>query len=908
MGAASLEIHVVKRNRTKANRQISGAVFRLGIASAILVAELTSPMLARAQDSVGVEPEALQENSAPVIRVDVAFANGSTRRTEQIDARMAVDNGVEALDAQTLLSILEPRLTDEAYAALDARRDGDWISVSGIDEVGIEFAFDEAELSGELSVPAEMQPIQAVSVQGSRSRPDYPVADPATFSAAVPLNLSATYRQDDLRDTDTAGNSSYSLAARVNPRFSLGRALLSYNAIVDYRQERMESGGPPELTALDARMERDFGRLFRVGVGSVGATVAGPQPAQNVLGVIFERRAGIGGLSFERDSYRQVITVESDSTIEVRVNDRLVRSSRILPGQYELSDFPLVAGTNDVEITITDAFGRTRRIEERLHYARELLPRGDIEFSLSGGLGGADWVDVYEARGALGAVDSAATAVDVVPEILDAEYFAQVGMRFGILEPLTAELFGEAKSDSALAGAGLQLAGAAGALGVSSSASASRESGSNVDDTGYSVEGRYSLSFDRARWAPSFRVSGEYTSANFQAPGRAIASTSSREPDSWRTSASVTQPLPFGTSLLVGTRYTESREPQGRRTGVFASVSTRIGSTMSLRGTGRVTYDGEDTDWSARVGMSLRPAPRTTISSSYEAEQNAMSARLRQDAGNRNVDVSLSGGLSGISAGDGSISGLDASSRIRTTRAQASGGVRFDYTDGPLESGPDQVTARATFGSGIYFADGLFGVGRPTDGSYALVSRERTLPRGPVLVNPSDDGFEARSGILGAAVVTSLGDYAARPLRTDLPAVPIDYGLGETGRIIESGYRSGTAVRIDGERLLYGTGRLVNGDDAQTSDGADIDESQDGGPESGVADDALSLRVFDVYDDEGSRVTSAFTDEDGQFVVYDLRPGEYTISIDGNGRRARFSLDTEESLPVDLGTIRMVSE
>ncbi len=876
----------MKRNVTdKTRRTLFRALHRPFLAAIWVVSVFGSPMAATADDS------------GPVIAVDMTFANGTARRTEQIDARMTHDNGVDALDLDSLLSVLEPRLSDEVYADLEERGNGAWITVGDIEDAGIDFSFDPAQLSGELSVPADMQPIQSVSLQGSRSLPDYPVAGPATVSFALPVNLSGTYRQDELQDNNGAGNTSYSLSGRVNPRLSLGQTLISGDTSLSYAQEDIESGNLPTLTSADARIERDFGSGVRIGAGSVGTTVAGTQPARDVLGVSFERRAGIGGLSFDRDTYRQVITVETDSTIEIRVNDRLIRSTRILPGQYELSDLPLVSGTNDVEITITDAFGETRRIEDRLHFSRELLPPGGVEFSLSGGIAGADWVDVFETREAFGdipsPIDSPREASEAVPEVLDAAYFAQSGLRIGVFEPLTAEVFGEATVDNQLAGAGLQLAGGPGVLGIN--ASATHETGSDLDDFGYAVEGRYSLSFDRVRWAPSFRVSGEYASERFRAPGSSIGSTSTRLPDSWRTNASVSQPLPFGTSLLVGARHTISREPEQERTGVFASLGTRIGSALSLRTTGRVNYDGEETDWSARVSVSLRPASRTTITSSYDVQQETMSARLRQDAGNRNVDVSLSAGASGISPADGALSAADASTRLRTTRAQASGGVRFDYPTGSVEDGPDRFTARGTFGTGLYFADGLLGIGRATDGSYALVSRERSLPRGPVMVNPSDDGFEARTGLLGAAVVTSLTDYTERPLRTELPAVPIDYGLGETGRIIETGYRSGTAVRIDGERLLYGTGRLL----ADNSPAHDSD---------GDTGDPLALRVFDVFDKDGNRVTSAFTDEDGRFAVYDLSPGEYTVSIDGNGRTARFALDGNEAIPFDLGTIRMVNE
>jgi outer membrane usher protein FimD/PapC len=129
---------------------------------------------------------------------------------------------------------------------------------------------------------------------------------------------------------------------------------------------------------------------------------------------------------------------------------------------------------------------------------------------------------------------------------------------------------------------------------------------------------------------------------------------------------------------------------------------------------------------------------------------------------------------------------------------------------GSLFGTPHLTDIRGRLGSGIYYADGIIGAGKPSTGSFALIARDRNLPEGPVLVNPSEDGAEAGSGILGAAVITSLPDYYEKQVIAELPELPMDYSLDSSAFIVETGYRTGTALLIKGGRLLYGSGRLVS--------------------------------------------------------------------------------------------------
>src|SRR3546814_5477077 len=54
----------------------------------------------------------------------------------------------------------------------------------------------------------------------------------------------------------------------------------------------------------------------------------------------------------------RTFSLDRDATVEAIVNGRMVRTMRLQPGTYNVSDFPFAQGGNDVELVITDDTGR----------------------------------------------------------------------------------------------------------------------------------------------------------------------------------------------------------------------------------------------------------------------------------------------------------------------------------------------------------------------------------------------------------------------------------------------------------------------------------------------------------------------------------------------------------------------
>jgi outer membrane usher protein len=77
--------------------------------------------------------------------------------------------------------------------------------------------------------------------------------------------------------------------------------------------------------------------------------------------------------------------VSTPSTVVVYVTGQLLRRVPLPPGQFELKDLPVPAGTNNTRLILRDAFGREREIGSQYYFAAGLLKEGLHEFSYNFG-------------------------------------------------------------------------------------------------------------------------------------------------------------------------------------------------------------------------------------------------------------------------------------------------------------------------------------------------------------------------------------------------------------------------------------------------------------------------------------------------------------------------------------------
>jgi outer membrane usher protein FimD/PapC len=425
-----------------------------------------------------------------------------------------------------------------------------------------------------------------------------------------------------------------------------------------------------------------------------------------------------------------------------------------------------------------------------------------------------------------------------------------------------------------LGGAGVR-SGATGSAGEAGDASGATTTSGSTPEYAADLGWRYSL--PSRRWIPTLGATALYRSSAFSAPGTLPGARPTRVAP-WIIGATVSQALPFNTSLVVGGRYTVDGDGGEDIASAFSYFGAQIGRGVSLRASLNVDDVTRDPEIRGRISVTVGVG-RGRYRSSFSVPDETVGLSMTQ-----NFDVREATGSGGVSVDaidptEGDVGSVAANLRLANPRAEVAGAVRVSPGNALVGDSSDRGEARLRLGSGIYFADGVVGVGRPTTGSFAVIGADPTTPAGPILVNPRGEGAEARSGWLGAAVVSTVPDYYRKPIRVELPDLPIDYAMEWSELVYASEYRSGLGLRVGGGRLLYGTGRLVD---------------TEGEP--------VALRLVRVVR-SGETVYTGYTDENGTFLIYDLVPGDYSLRLGEVGPWARFTLTGDQEPPVDLGRL-----
>ncbi len=783
------------------------------------------------------------QEDAMIVPIEVSVRDGRAGRRAMIDTRMGPDGDADAFWGDALRPLLQGMTTPQVFAQL---QDTEWLTLDQLSAAGLLVEYREAELSAEVRVPAPVQPVQSLSVRGTRTALRDPRVEPSFFSLALPFYLSA-------QRVDFGG--SFLDSEFTQNRFGI-EALPSVNLGGTVAAARLNYSVQDDEFALDsweAALSRDLAGTTRITAGTARIDAVGFQTSQPIMGLGIERREGIGATPVLADRFQTSFDIETESVAAIYLNERLIRTSRLAPGSYELSEFPLLPGLNDVRVVITDVYGDERVIRGRVSHAPGLLPRGESEFGVLGGVVGDDY-DIPLGRA----------------------YY-----RRGILDALSGHMYGEAGQDAQMIGLNFVGASRIGILELGAAGVYPGEGSQETDEwltaVEYAVRAGYRLSTPNYRYLPSLGLTALYRSEGFYAPGTLTSQRPSVVPP-WVLTATLNQSLPFGASLVLGSRYTVTAADAPDSASLFAYLAAQLSGNVSARAGLNINDLTGETDVSGRLSIAVGLG-HGSYRATYHVTDEELDISTTQRFGGRSSHGSLGVSVDRVDPQAGTARSAAANIRAANPRAELAAAARVSPGEALLDTNPERSEARVRLGTGLYFANGVVGVGRPTTGSFAVIGKDRSLPSGPVLVNPSGDGAEARTGLLGGAVLSSIPDYYEKPVRIELPDLPIDYALDWSSVVAESGYRSGTGLRVTGARLLYGGGSLVD---------------QDGAP--------VALRVIRVFDAEGL-VLSSFTDESGRFVLYDLTPGEYLLRLGDSQRGVEFSLAASEELPLELGVL-----
>lgn len=741
----------------------------------------------------------------------VAPLNDRGNYLGDVEIRVLPDDSVEISGEQALAILTRFASATDLERLRAVATPGAFLAMSAYAELGFPISFDPATLSLSVDIPPQSRIRQSIGVADLDRSVYGDFADPARVSGYLNLRSNLDY-------------------VHKGQATGFGDTFVQMDGATRFGAVVVESEG--NWRSTDSRFSRDGTRLVYDDIEHLNRWVAGDllpqsrgfQGVQDMAGVSVERTYSLldpqrnitprGGRSF---------TLDREATVEAYVNGRVARTMRLQPGSYDVSDFPFVQGSNDVELVISDDTGRREVLSFSVFIDRTQLAPGLSEYGFYAGVTSTRANDRIDYSG---------------------DFAASGFYRRGISENLTL-------------GGNFQYADSGGVVGAE--AVWGSDFGTFGGDVAFSqldVGGSgwaTNLSFERLSQSPG---GGSSISATVEARSRRFGAPSQLAPDNrYLVNAVLAYNRSFGDSTFVGgqLRYAKARDDFEDETTVRLSYGRRLTNTINVV----VDADWASGGFSEGAGFRIGLVKRFGSTGSARAEYDTRNERGRvgyQTSGGQGVGAwSAAGTLEGGS----DTYAFNGSAAYAANRAD----ISLAHNTGYSVTSSDIVDQRTSLrgATSIAFADGAFAIGRPVTDGFAIVRPYRGASGVRLEVEPSPDGYYARSGPLGPALYGQVGSYSPRSIIYDAPNAPPAFDIGSGSTRVMAPYRAGYLITVGSDYGVTAIGRLIS------------DEGQ-----------PLTFLSGKVTEQGGDgRQVEIFTNRQGTFGASGLKAGRWRIEMLG---------------------------
>lgn len=783
--------------------------------------------------------------------VPLTFLN---RSLGDVPMRLTADDRF-FLESDAFVRLMKPVLNDAAQSELSSKLQP--LSQFGPDDLaqtGVELTYDPSTLAVVVvEVDPERRAIENLFAPPRDDENDITL-QMAKLSGFINFSATETYVWED--------GSAQPPTINIDGAVRVGNVV--FEGDVQLGERFGVSGDEYKLTRNYARFVYDepdqYRRWF---AGDLDPEIRGQQSFVSMggVGVLRQQRRFNAFRSAILQSNRQLI-LQRESTVRFLRNGALFRELRLQPGRYDFSSLPLVAGSNDVDIQVTDNSGAVQSLSYQQYLDPIDLDPGDYEY-------GAFFGPTSSRFG---------SAPDYKGPVAFTGFFRKAFLN----RPAIGIGFQASKDVQTLTGQTQFVLGNGARLLLDAGASNSRTAGQGFAG-GVSIE----HFIDRRGLSDSFTVRADYLSPRFATLGNLDGINST----SMSFSAQYTRQFDLRFMTTSTASYLKGRNGQGDSYRLGTTAFYRLDRKWTFRaGLDYAKYPNSfnrGAGFSVSVGLVFQPDYRRRAEGRYESRDSLKELSYNQSGLNQLNSLGF-GGLLAQQNG--------------TVRAQGYASYsanRFDASVSHASFGPslsDFGSVNATsvrFGTTLAFADGMFGVGRRINDSFMLLKGHENLDKRSVVAGQSlaRNNYIGKSGALGAAVNNFLGSYTTQSVQYDVEDPPTGYDIGPGVFRVRPAYKSGFAARIGTNAFASATGTL---------------ELIEGKPVSLIGG---RVTLLDLNEGENPAPIPFFTNSIGRFAIANLLPGRrYLVETYGpNGtinHGFEFTVPSNTAGLVDLGFVR----
>ncbi len=753
----------------------------------------------------------------------------------------------KSFDYKALMTVVRPAVSPEIAAELDSVAGGRaFVPFQQTQALKVPIVFDEDRVAIIVTVAPTFTRLQPVDLQPSHRSETAEVVKPATVSAYLNIRANAGYDEGQQGRGFEPLQLGLDGAANIDGYVLEGRAdYLSGNALQSWA---MAVNHSPRWQRGDVRLVHDdVGHMLRYAAGDLSYPVSGFQSFQSMAGLSVARNFSLQPYNVYKPTGQSSILLTSPSQVEVFVNGNRTRVLHLAAGNYNLSDFPVVDGVNDVHLLITDAAGHVEAHTLSVFTSDNLLKQGVSAFAYNIGVpstvtNGRIW---YGKTLTFSGFDT-----------------------YGVSDRLTIGANAQGDKTQQMAGATSVYEMPVGNVQMDAAVSHDSRYGA-----GSSARVQYSYADAHLR---NFDLALSYRDPYFQPLG-----VRGRTAEHYTVAARYGQTVLGGIQAAFSARFADQRSltPGGAADSQWvwsANFSKAISRSLSVN-----FQFGGGTGNAANAFLSLSWVPsrpnggRSQQSGALNYDSSSDTLRADWNYNDTHAGRSVDAQLSAVSYGGQA--GLGGSADISTYHYQGDVERTFN-ADGSVD---DEVR----FATAIVFADGHAALSRPVADSFALIYPHEDLRGHDIGINPSvygagDVSFAAVASKWGAAVLPDMEAYYDRPVTIDTRHVPAGFDVGAAQLTLAPTYKSGVIVKVGTGADAYVRGRLVIAGRPVALTGAQVT-----GP--------------------GGYDRQIFTDRNGVFFAYGLTRGDYKLIVPGARAPLAFSVAGARGKLFELGDLEV---
>ncbi len=732
------------------------------------------------------------------------------------------------VQAAPLLAILKNLVPEEKLKAMETAATQGFLNVKDGAEGGVELHFDEMLIALVITIPSKNKKQQSVKVRRDFDASNKAITPPSAVSAYLNVFGAQDYVDSGLQPQ---------YEGRQPFRMSTDGALNMNGWVLEGSGSYIENNPRPWQRG-NTRLVHDLpDRMMRTALGDLSYPVEGFQSFQPMLGLTVARNFDLQPYRVSEPTGQMSFFLNSPSRVDIYVNDRKVQTLQLNSGPYNISDFPVVNGSNNVKLVITDATGRVEVRNVDIVSDTNLLAAGLQKFAYN-----------------IGFVSSTANGN---PQYDFRQPVLSVFHRYGLTDSLT--LGGNLQADQQQ-----QMTGLDATVGTGWGVLRADLAGSHLTNgaSGFAWQTQYQI-VDHGKvedngtfkGTKNFTLLASYRSENFAPLGLLLPNNVS----SYQLTTRYTQQWSPTVSLGIGGSYKIGRGAQPDHWNYILSLDKRLSRSVHIN----VNLEQRAIEgYGAFLNLSWTPQDsRNSINSSYDSFSNTARADWNYAQEDRAKSISASASV------------------VRTKdRYDSAGNVTYYGERGQVTASHDIVTpfgnnnaspnatksrSELRLASAIVYGGGHAALSRPVSNSFAIFAPDPSIESYPIGINPQgrrseERTYEAMTDNWGPVVLPDLTPYLYRTVRVDASRLPPGFDAGDSIYTFYPTYRSGTFVRLgsDANVLLDGT--------LQYSDKTPV---------------ALQAGSISLAGQSTAASETFFTNRAGRFRIEKLKPGQYVMQL-----------------------------